>query len=250
MNNIILSLILSFVVQIIFFIPAQIKKTDKYTDLSYGLSFVIVALILLFFNNVVLGKLILFLMIGTWAARLISYLTKRIKKIKKDSRFDDIRNDLFKFLQFWFFQAITVWIVLIPSSFYFGKNSIYFSALSIIGFVIWITGLIIEYNADKQQFEFKNKYPKKFITTGLWKYSRHPNYFGEMLCWIGVYLYCVVSLTKTEALISLVGPLYIIILLSFVSGIPILEKKHSKKYGKAYLSYKRKTSCLIPWFKK
>ncbi|MBD3155066.1 MAG: DUF1295 domain-containing protein, partial [Candidatus Aenigmarchaeota archaeon] len=125
------------------------------------------------------------------------------------------------------------------------------SSLSFIGFIIWGLGLTIETIADLQKFKFKNN-PKnkgKWIQSGLWKYSRHPNYFGEILCWVGVYIYCLNYLSGLNALIGLISPVFISSLLLFVTGIPRLEERHDKKYGdkKEYQKYKKKTSKLILW---
>ena len=136
-------------------------------------------------------------------------------------------------------RLLTVWVVLIPAILFDGT-------FYIVGAIIWIIGLIIESFADAQKFSFKKKNKGKFIQTGLWKYSRHPNYFGEMLCWIGIYVFAGVWLW------GLISPLYIIALLVFVSGIPLLEKKADAIWGKnkAYQKYKKETSVLIPWFKR
>jgi steroid 5-alpha reductase family enzyme len=123
-----------------------------------------------------------------------------------------------------------------------------------LGLGIWFIGLIIEATADIQKYKFKldKKNKDKFIDIGIWKYSRHPNYFGEILCWVGVYVFVFLSFSISEKLIALIGPLFITTLLLFVSGIPLLEKYADKKWGKEkdYQEYKKNTNILIPWFKK
>lgn len=226
---------------ILMFIPAFLFKTDKLTDLSYSLTFIGLIIYIFLSKPYSVGSLLLLFMVLIWALRLGSFLFIRIHKQKKDDRFDIMRNSFFKFLGFWLLQGFTVWVVLIPATLF---NNKYYS----IGLIIWLLGLIIESFADAQKFSFK-KNPKnngKFIQIGLWKYSRHPNYFGEILCWIGVYIFTGVWLW------GLISPLYIFVLLIFVSGIPLLEKKADKTWGKnkSYKKYKKETSILIPWVKK
>lgn len=235
------ALLLSLGFNIFMFFFAFAFKTDKLTDLSYSLTFIALAVIALLTQPFTLGLAALIGMILIWAIRLGTFLFIRINYQKKDDRFDEMRGSFIKFLGFWLLQAITVWVVILPLFLFTGK-AIY------IGALIWLAGLIIESAADWQKFSFKNKKAnaKKFISTGLWKYSRHPNYFGEMLCWIGVYVYV------GSWLYGLISPIYIILLLSFLSGIPLLEKKANKTWGKNkdYQEYKRTTSLLIPWCKK
>lgn len=235
------TLIFALGFNILMFIPAFIFKTDKLTDLSYSITFIGLILYVFFSRAYSIGSLILLIAVLIWAIRLGGFLFIRIRKQKKDDRFDTMRNSFFKFLGFWLLQGITVWIVLIPAILFEGN---YYVA----GLAIWFIGLLIESFADAQKFAFKKNVKNKseFIQSGLWKYSRHPNYFGEILCWIGIYVFAGVWLW------GLISPLYIILLLLFVSGIPLLEKKADKKWGKDkdYQKYKKETSILIPWFKK
>lgn len=190
-------------------------------------------------------------MVIAWGLRLGIFLFIRIRKMKRDKRFDGIRESFFRFLKFWALQGLAVWVILIPALFFVNSE---ISEVFWFGFFIWAVGLTIESTADIQKYKFKqnkkNKY--KFIQTGLWKYSRHPNYFGEMLCWIGVYLFVFLSLTSLQRIFALASPLFIIILLLFVTGLPPLEKYADEKWGKQkeYFEYKRKTSILIPWIPK
>ncbi|MFH1770133.1 MAG: DUF1295 domain-containing protein [archaeon] len=251
MLNIFYYLLISLGINITLFIPAFIFKTDKLTDLSYSLSFIVLILIAFFLVPFSTLGLIITLMVVVWALRLGTFLFVRIGKMKKDKRFDGMREYFFKFLRFWVLQAVAVFVILIPSIFFINSSQSKFCGM---GFLIFLIGLIVESVADAQKYKFKqNKKNKgKFIQSGLWKYSRHPNYFGEILVWIGMYVFVFLSLNLTQKLIALVSPLFIIILLLFVSGIPMLEKAADKKWSKdkAYKEYKKKTSVLIPWFTK
>jgi steroid 5-alpha reductase family enzyme len=250
-NPYFLTLLISFGINIFFFIFAAAFKTDKLTDLSYGLSFVILTLFLLIINpNIQPLQLIVALLIIVWGIRLISYLFIRILKIKKDTRFDKIRNKPLEFVKFWLFQALAVWIILLPASTLLTTEiKTGFSLVSSIGIIIFIIGLTIEAAADWQKFTFKNQpeNKNKWIQSGIWKYSRHPNYFGEMTLWWGIFVACSPIFSHWQWL-TITGPIFITFILLFVSGIPPLEKRYQKKYtnNQEYQEYKNRTSLLVP----
>lgn len=232
------------------FVPAYFYKTDKLTDLSYAITFSTLALLSLVFGGVTIPSVVLFFMVFIWAARLGTYLFIRIRKIKKDSRFDDKRNNFTKFFAFWLLQGTTVWAVLIPSLLFFQNQVISVPSPAYFGVLIWGFGLAFETVADIQKYRFINNPNNKgkWIESGLWKLSRHPNYFGEITLWFGVYIFTLFGLTQTQSLIGLIGPVYISVLIGFVSGIPLLEKAADKRWGsdENYQKYKRRTSVLIP----
>lgn len=242
-------LLLSFLIQAIFFVFAYIFKTDRLTDLSYGLTFIVLAIIAFFVGSMNLKSFILLLIVLIWSVRLTSYLFKRIVKMKRDKRFDGIRNSFFKFAKFWVLQGIAVWVILLPSLILLQNRTqtsdITFS--TILGLSVFVLGLIIETVADRQKYNFKLRNQNGWIDSGLWHYSRHPNYFGEMMCWWGIFIFCL-SILHGFGLFSIVGPIFITVLLLFVSGIPPLEKSYKAKYGKTdeYKKYILKTNLLIP----
>ena len=123
----------------------------------------------------------------------------------------------------------------------------------ILGMIVWLTGLTIETIADSQKFKFKNDPKNKgsWIDTGIWKYSRHPNYFGEISCWWGIFIYSL-SFQNGLSWLTIIGPVFITLLIMFVSGIPTLEKKYKERYkdNTDYQKYKNETNLLVPWFKK
>lgn len=234
------------------FVIAYYFKTDKLTDISYALTFVTLAVIGLINSNGNVPSIILTLMICVWAARLGIYLLKRIRKIGKDDRFDGKREKFWSFLGFWLLQGATVWVVMLPSSMFYSNQSVEVSIISIasiFGIGIWLTGLVIETIADYQKYKFINDINNKgkWIDVGLWKYSRHPNYFGEIMLWFGVYLFTLSGLDSVQALVGLIGPLYIATLILFVSGLPLLEKSADKRWGEDqnYQLYKKQTSVLV-----
>ena len=250
MNLLVTALLVSLLLNIVLFLIAFKQKSDKLTDASYATTFVLLTLLGITHANSITGfHTILTLMILLWAIRIGGFLLIRVMKTGKDSRFDAIREDFFKFGKFWIGQAITVWLVLLPALFAYGQDG-KIIVLSWCGIVIWIVGFTIESLADIQKYRFSTNPENNghWIESGIWRYSRHPNYFGEILVWIGVYCYTLDALSGFEKLAGLVRPLFICILLLFVSGIPILEAAADKRWGKlkAYQTYKKRTSILIP----
>jgi len=249
MNTILTLLAVSIIINLTMFVIAYYLKTDKLTDISYAVTFIVLAVSGLISANGTLPSTILTVMICIWALRLGIYLLQRIRKIGKDKRFDGRRENFWSFLGFWLLQGVTVWIVMLPSNLFFTNEPKSISVLSVVGIVVWLVGLAIETIADYQKYSFINdiKNKGKWIDIGIWKYSRHPNYFGEIMLWFGVYLFTLSGLNTVQSLIGLIGPLYIAVLLIFVSGVPLLEKSADKKWGdnKDYQDYKRRTSVLI-----
>lgn len=250
-NSLITSFVTVFVIQSVFAAFAISFKSDKLTDLSYGLTFVILAASLIFMNSSPNSfQFLIFAMVFFWGLRLAIYLFMRILKTKKDKRFDNIRNSSLKFAQFWFFQAISIWIISLTFIFSLSsKIEVNNLLVTLAGLIVSICGLLIETVADWQKFKFKEKPENKdkWIETGIWKYSRHPNYFGEILVWWGIFISSI-PLIKGFQFLSIIGPLYITFLLLKVSGVPMLEKAYDQKFGKnpKYLKYKKNTSLIIP----
>ncbi|MBD3280421.1 DUF1295 domain-containing protein [Candidatus Dojkabacteria bacterium] len=250
--NILFTLGVSFAIQIGFFSLAAYFKTDKVTDLSYGLTFVIIAWILFLLGDTrTTPQLVLSLMVTAWGIRLAGYLFIRILKIKKDKRFDGIRENFWKFASFWTLQGTSIWLILIPTTVFLSSSSTEnFEILNLVGLKIWAIGLIAETIADWQKFQFKNNPANKgkWIQSGLWAHSRHPNYFGELLCWWGIFVY-VLPILNYFLFLSLIGPLTITTLILFISGIPTIEKKYDERYkdNPEYQKYKESTHVIIPF---
>ena len=245
------SLLFSIIVNMLFFSVAFTFKTDKVTDLSYSLSFVLLAPLLLLSagKGYALQQLLLTLAIIIWGLRLGIYLFTRILITKTDDRFDDKRNNSANLIGFWVLQTLAVWLIMLPFSLFLTSRSVYaLNIISYVGFLLFMMGLIIEAVSDHQKFNFKKKSENKgkWMNEGLWRYSRHPNYFGEILVWWGLFIVTVPYLGGLQ-FISLLGPVSITLLLLFVSGIPLLEKSAQKKYGSnpEYITYRDTTSVLV-----
>lgn len=249
MNDLIATLLISTMINLSMFLVAYKLQSDKLTDISYALTFFAIALYGLCSANINFYHTLLFSLIVVWAFRLGSFLLYRVIKNGGDRRFDGIRENFAKFGVFWMIQAITVWVLMISSILAF-ESQANITNLTFLGVLVWLVGLVIETAADIQKFRFSSKSINKgkWIDQGIWKYSRHPNYFGEIMVWVGVYIVVVTSLSGFQILIALISPLYITVLLLFVSGIPILEKLADKKWGsdRKYLDYKLRTSVLLP----
>jgi steroid 5-alpha reductase family enzyme len=249
--NLLSSALLALGIQVVFFFFAALFKTDKVTDLSYSLSFILLAVLLLTGRkNIFPLQLLLAAMIVLWGLRLGGYLLVRILHMKRDARFDGIRENLFKFAAFWFFQAVTVWVVMLPSILFLSlSRAPRLNAAVIIGALIWLAGLIIESAADAQKYRFRVNEANKgrWIEHGLWRWSRHPNFFGEILCWTGLFVLIAPSL-EGWMWVGLAGPLFITVILLFFSGIPTVEKRSEASYGSNpdYRRYKESTSLLVP----
>lgn len=254
--TLIIALLIALGINMIMFIPAFIWKTDKLTDISYAVTFATIAVAEFFIGGASWTHAILLALVLVWAFRLGGFLLIRVMKTGKDARFDAMRQNFWKFSGFWILQGITVFVVMVPSIYFLTQRTTAVNTVSWIGFGIAMLGIIIESIADWQKFQFSNNPSNtgKWIASGIWSYSRHPNYLGEMMMWIGVYLFTVSSMTTVHTIIGLVSPLYIIGLITLVSGIPILEKTADARWGNdpAYRAYKKQTSILfiLPHFKK
>ena len=245
-------IILTFIFHWILFIPAFIFKTEKFYDLTGSLSYITIILYVLIssnnginnFGNVILSSLIII-----WTLRLGSFLFFRIKKAGEDKRFREIKKSFS-----WFFMAFTfsgMWVSICALCALTGiSNGIELTGATYIGILLFVIGFTLEIIADTQKTNFRklkdNK--DKFITTGLWKYSRHPNYLGEIILWIGVAIISYSSL-EINQLFTLISPIFTYLLLVHVSGINLLEKSGEKKWGdlNEYKKYKKETPRLF-WF--
>ena len=250
MTAILLSFGIALAVNGAFFAVAAARRTDVVTDLSYSLTFALLAVVLLFTGAAEAVQIVASLLVVVWAVRLGAYLFRRIMRMKVDHRFDGMRDRPLRFARFWLLQAITVAVVMLPVSYLLDReHPPGLGAWSIGGAAVWLVGLLVEAVADAQKAAFRGKEENRgrFVASGLWRYSRHPNYFGEMLVWWGLFLYTVPAL-HGAAFAVVIGPVFITLLLLFVSGIPPLERSADEKYGSdpAYRAYKRRTSILVP----
>lgn len=245
-----LSVGLAFIIQWLAFIPAYLLQTEKFFDITGSITYVLVVLMTLYFSGSDSRSMLLTALVIIWAVRLGTFLFRRIHKAGKDGRFDEIKPSFIRFLNVWTIQGL--WVTFTASAALVAISSTSRKELdlfAIIGFLIWLIGIAIEVAADSQKSRFSadpaNK--GKFIQTGLWARSRHPNYFGEIVLWIGIAVIALPVLHGWQW-VALISPIFVTLLLTRVSGIPLLEKRADEKWGgqKDYESYKATTPVLIP----
>lgn len=242
---------LAFVIQWVAFIPAYLLQTEKFYDLTGSLTYITVITVAFITSGGGGSRSgLLLAMVIIWAVRLGSFLFLRIKKAGKDDRFDAIKPSFFRFLNAWTIQGL--WVIFTLAAALVAITSSRqpdLDLFAVAGFLIWLLGISIEVAADAQKSRF-NADPAnkgKFIQTGLWSRSRHPNYFGEITLWVGVAVIALPTLQGWQWA-ALISPLFVTLLLTRVSGVPMLERKAEAKWGgqAEYEAYKENTPVLIP----
>ena len=203
-----------------------------------------------------LRQLILSSFVIIWATRLGYFLFNRVQNAGKDSRFDEMKKSPFAFAVAWVLQGLWVFITTLPvtSLNAMGPRSSWppLGPQDYAGMLMMGAGFLMEVIADYQKTQFKavknNK--NKFINVGLWSYSRHPNYFGEILLWFGVYVVASAGITSSlQKFVIFMCPIFVSLLLIFVSGVKLLEKASDARWGssRSYNEYKKTTPVLIPF---
>jgi steroid 5-alpha reductase family enzyme len=242
---------LAFIIQWIAFIPAYIFQTEKFYDLTGSLTYIsVTATTLILSGSVDARTYLLAGMVILWALRLGTFLFRRILKSGKDSRFDAIKPSFLRFLLTWTVQGL--WVSFTAAAALAAISAqikVNLDGYALVGVLVWLAGLGFEAAADAQKGKFRKDPQNKdrFIQSGLWAWSRHPNYFGEILLWVGVAITAFPVLYGWQ-LLTLISPIFVAFLLTKISGIPLLEKRADEKWGGQadYEAYKAKTSVLIP----
>ncbi|MFJ6419211.1 DUF1295 domain-containing protein [Paeniglutamicibacter sp. NPDC091659] len=248
-----LAVVAAFLIQWIAFIPSFLSQTEKYYDLTGTVTYTAITLLVLFATPGIHARsLLLAVMVLAWTLRLGIFLFRRVSRAGKDDRFDEIKPSFVRFLSVWTIQGLWVtftaaaaWVAMTSA------NRVTLDGFALIGFIVWGIGFGLEIVADQQKACFNcdpaNK--GKFISTGLWSKSRHPNYFGEILLWIGVAIVALPVLQGWQW-VAVISPVFVALLLIKISGIPLLERKAESKWGGQhdYESYKENTPVLIPKF--
>jgi len=260
MNLFLISAFFLFFYMNIAFISSIYKKDNSIADIFYGGGFILISIISFYLSVNKSISFVLMLLVVLWGSRLIIRIFLRNYRKPEDYRYKKWREEwgknflLRSYLQIYISQGIVIYIISLPiiflANFALSPYSIILISLGIIG---WVIGFLFESIADLELDKFiKNPKNKgKLLTTGLWKYSRHPNYFGESLIWWSIAIFVIGGIIFNLGLISiiiLISPLLITYTLLKYSGIPMLEKKAKKKPG--WDEYKKKTSAFIPWFPK
>ncbi len=241
---------LAFAVNWAAFIPAAIKQTERYYDLTGGLTYITVTLVAVLLSSPLdLRSAVVAGMVLFWSIRLATFLFRRISRDGKDSRFDDIKNRPPRFFFAWTVQGL--WVLLTAAcalAIITGGNREPLGIVGYVGIAIWTVGILIEIVADQQKSAFRADPANKgrFIDTGLWAWSRHPNYFGEIVLWTGMAIIAIPVLEGWQW-VTLISPVFVTFLLTKVSGIPMLEKAADERWGGQddYEEYKNKTPVLV-----
>jgi steroid 5-alpha reductase family enzyme len=242
---------LAFIIQWAAFIPSFVKKTETFFDLTGSITYITVVVIAVLLSPVVDARALLLLaMISAWAIRLGSFLFMRIHAAGEDRRFREIKTSFARLLLTWTIQGLWVTFSLAAAlAAITSEAKVALGAYALLGFLVWLLGFSIEVIADWQKSRFKAmpENAGKFINVGLWSLSRHPNYFGEIVLWIGVAIIALPVLSGWQWL-TLISPVFIFVLLTRISGVPMLESRADEKWGgqEDYEAYKARTSVLVP----
>lgn len=243
----------AFLIQWVLFIPAYIFQTEKFYDLSGSFTYIFVICYVSYSfyleNGINIGNIILGSAIIIWAIRLGSFLFFRIHNAGEDKRFRNIKPSATRFFMTWTLQGMWVSIcsacalTAISTS-----KGVQVNSLLYVGLAFFLIGFLIEVVADSQKSKFRSnpENKNKFVNTGLWSLSRHPNYLGEITLWLGITIMSISSLSGWQ-FVTLISPIFTYILLVYVSGVRLLEASGRKKWGhlESYQDYLKKTPSLI-----
>jgi len=242
--------LLAFTVQWLVFVPSFIGRTEHYFDLTGALTYLGLVAGALAVGHGDARAVLLAALVAAWALRLGGFLFLRVKQDGADGRFDQIKHSFPRFLMTWTIQGLWVFLTLAAAlAAMTGPQAVPLGPLAALGAALWAIGFTVEVVADAQKRAFKRDPANagRFITTGLWAWSRHPNYAGEIVLWTGVALIAAETLSGWRWL-ALVSPLFVYGLLTRVSGVPLLEARGRRRWGKdpAYQAYVQRTPVLWP----
>ncbi len=241
---------IGFVLHWAIFLPSFAFKTEHYFDLTGSLSYISTVIAAAYLNpNLDIRDLIICAMILIWAVRLGSFLFSRVKKAGQDIRFIVMKTKFFWFLMTWTLGGLWVLVTMAAGLAAMTSNTtVALGPLSYLAICLWIFGMAIEVIADQQKTRFRSDPDNRdrFITTGLWAWSQHPNYFGEILLWLGLALLAVPVLSGWQ-LATLISPIFVYVLLTKISGIPLLDRLAKKKWREdpEFVAYTQTTPVLM-----
>ncbi len=246
-----LTVAVAFAIQVVAFIPAFLLQSEYFYDLAGSITYITLILLAVVLSPGIDARAALIAaLVVIWAIRLGLFLFTRIRRAGKDDRYDALKPSFIRFLNDWIMQGL--WVAFTAAAALAAISSTLrkpMDAITAIGFMLWLCGFLFEVVADAQKRRF-SKDPAnrgRFIRTGLWSLSRHPNYFGEIMLWVGIAVIAAPVLHGWQW-VTLLSPLFVYVLLTRISGIPLLEKKAQQKWGgqEAYERYKTSTPVLVP----
>jgi steroid 5-alpha reductase family enzyme len=242
---------LAYLINWIVFVPSNRAKTEQYYDLTGSITYLtITAVAVVLSDDLDARALIVAALVGVWALRLGTFLFRRVRRDGRDGRFDEIKTDPLRFFMTWTIQGL--WVLLTAAAalaIITGSERQSIGWVGIVGMLVWAAGFAIEVVADQQKSAFKKDPANKgrFIRSGLWAWSRHPNYFGEITLWTGIAIIALPVLTGWRW-VTLISPVFVYLLITRVSGIPMLEARAKKRWGdeQVFQEYTENTPVLVP----
>lgn len=243
----------AFALNALAFVPSFLARSERYYDAVGSASYLAVVALALGLGNRSSRSVLLAGLIAIWAIRLGSFLFARIREAGRDPRFDAIKQDFARFLLAFMLQGL--WVALTAGAALAAMSTDAIGAdedpgaIELVGVLVWLAGFGIEVVADRQKQRFRADPAQRdrFIQSGLWARSRHPNYFGEIVLWTGIAIVAWPAL-RGAALVTVVSPLFVWVLLTRISGIPLLEARAERRWGEdpAYRDYVARTPVLVP----
>ncbi len=242
---------IAYLINWLVFVPSNRAKTEQYYDLTGSITYLTLTAVALALSDELDARaIIVAAMVAIWSARLGAFLFRRVRRDGKDGRFDEIKTNPLRFFMTWTIQGL--WVLLTAACAMAVITAVErqpIGSVGILGIAIWVIGFAIEVVADRQKSAFKQNPANdgRFITSGLWAWSRHPNYFGEIMLWTGIAIIALPILSGWRWAM-LVSPLFVFILITRVSGVPMLETRASERWGDedAYKEYVSSTPVLVP----
>ena len=241
----------AFAVQWLAFAPAAVFSTERYFDLVGSVTFTVVVLAALAARGAFDARSLLLVgMVVIWAGRLGSFLFLRIRRDGFDRRFHQLKSALAPFFMTWTLQGLWVSVtVSCALAALTASQTVPLGWPALAGAALWAVGFAVEVVADrqKQRFRADPANAERFIDTGLWAYSRHPNYLGEIVLWIGVAVVALPAL-RGWSFVTLISPVFVVLLLTRISGIRMLEARADRRWANdsGYRAYKARTPALVP----
>lgn len=241
-----------FILHWIVFVPSFIAQTEHYFDLTGSISYIsTIAVAVLLHPDMGTRSLIVCVLVMVWATRLGIFLFRRVRKDGKDRRFDVIKTKFFRYMFTWTLGGAWVFITMAAGlAAITSADQVPLDIFFYIGLTLWLGGFAMEVIADRQKSKFRSnpENKEKFITEGLWSISRHPNYFGEIVLWLGISVIALPTLVGWQY-ITLISPIFVALLLTRVSGVNLLEKSSKERWGDdpAYRNYVASTPSLVPF---
>lgn len=254
MNYFLTLILVLFTYMSLWFVFSIFKKRNDVADIAWGLGFVLVTWVSFFLSDQIgmRGILVGFL-VSIWGLRLASHIYFRNKGKTEDYRYLAWRKEwgnwfyVRSYLQVYLLQGLFLFLIVLPVLIINKSSTSPLIWLDFVGLIVWLFGFYFETMGDAQLAQFiKNPLNKgKIMQSGLWAYTRHPNYFGEVTQWWGIWL---IALAVSGGWIGIIGPIIITFLILKVSGIPLLEKKMEENPD--FAEYKKRTSMFFPLPKK